>query len=109
MLGSCAHRERGKCGSIILRVSPFPRTQIELKPGPRTRLIARRLLQRPHVVQCGSRNFTESAGLSVMACKNQGVEDGFGSAGLGGFVSTVAIVRSDFFPKAYTLRDVVQE
>jgi hypothetical protein len=51
-----------------------------------------------------------------MGGKDQSVEDGFGSARLGGFISgfisaavTIAVVWSDLFPKAYALRDVVQE
>src|SRR5207249_10953272 len=86
--------------------------QTELKPGPRARLIARRLLERPHVVECGSRIFIEAATLGVMAGKDQRIEDGFGSARLNGFIRavlTIAVVWFGLFPKAYTLGDIVQE
>jgi len=44
-----------------------------------------------------------------MAGKDQGIEDGFGSAGLGGLISRLAVIWSDLFPKAYTLPDVIKK
>jgi hypothetical protein len=47
-----------------------------------------------------------------MVGKDQSIEDGFGSARLGGFISaavTIAVVRSGLSPEAYTLGDIVQE
>jgi hypothetical protein len=80
-----------------------------LKPRPGTGVFAGRVLQRPHVVQRGSRIFTESPVPSVMVGKDQGIEDGFGPARLGDFLIAIAVVRSDLFPEAYTLRDIVKK
>jgi hypothetical protein len=44
-----------------------------------------------------------------MVDKDQGIEDGFGSAGLCGLISMIAVVWCDLFPKAYTLRDIVNK
>src|SRR5207302_6045173 len=109
MLGSNAYGNGGKCGSVILGVCSFPGAQTELKPGPRARLVTLRLLKRPHVVECGSRIVTESAVPGVVVRKDQSVDHGLGSAGLGGFLSPIAVVRSDLFPKAYTLRHIVEK
>src|SRR5439155_8556519 len=49
---------------------------------------------------------------AVMVRKDQGIENGFGSARLEGFLrvaAMVAVIGSNRFPKPYTLRDVVQQ
>ena len=112
VVGSRADRERGKSGSIVLRVARLPGAQAELKPCPRAHLISRGLLECPHAVEGRSRIFTESAVPGVAVSKDQRVENGFGSARLGCFICAAAairVVRSDLFPKPHPLRHIIEE
>ena len=55
---------------------------------------------------------TEFSILSVIASKDQRIENGFGRARLGRFVSTVLLVaveRRDLFPKSHALGDIIEE
>jgi hypothetical protein len=75
-------------------------------------VIACRLLLGPHVIQRGSRIFTEPAFPGVMIDKNQGIEYGFCSARLGDLMHVaivIGVVRSDFAPTAYARDDILDE
>jgi hypothetical protein len=49
--------------------------------------------------------------LSVVAGKDQRVENGLGPTGLSGFmiISLVAVVRPNILPKPYPLRDILDQ
>ena len=105
----CAYRDGGESSTVVLRIARFPRLESELKPRPRTLFVSCRQLQCPHVVKPSPRVIAKLSVLSIIAGKNQGVEDRFGTAGLVSLVivSFAVVEGADLFPKAYTLDDIV--
>src|SRR5437773_4472220 len=85
---------------------------MEPEPRPRALFISCRPLERPHVVEGGARVVAEPSVLSIIARKYQGIENGFGAAGLGSLIDAVfcvAVERFDLLPEAHALGDIVQE
>src|SRR5208282_1867629 len=84
----------------------------EAQPEPGPLPAAGGLLLGPHVVERGAGVAREPAALRIVAGQDQGIENGFGAAGLDGLVGAavcVGVERRDFLPQADALGDIVEE
>ena len=96
---------------MVFGLVGLPGGVVEVEPDPCAGFVAGLLLESPGVVECGASDVGEVVAAGVVAGEDEGVEDGFGVAGLGGLGGAGGIVFVEglhVIPESDALDDVVE-